>query len=147
MSNLYQEFNVQPELILSKEQAYVAHIRRLKFKQNSNPVCCDSLPTNKKLFTKAVFHGSQDGDKMEDNTPVVFDIKKKMLIHCLLSSACSTRLPFQISSFKFHLSCNIVELETLFRTRQRSRARSAMKKLRLYQAVNKTIQTQLRNSL
>lgn len=55
LSYLHQELNEQPKLILSKEQEHVAQIHtRLKFKENSNPVCWDSLHTNKKLFTKAV---------------------------------------------------------------------------------------------
>ncbi len=38
LDNKNQEFYVLHKLILSKEQAYVAHLSRLKFMQNSNPV-------------------------------------------------------------------------------------------------------------
>jgi hypothetical protein len=38
LDNINQESYVLPRLILSKEQANVAHLCRLKFKQNSNHV-------------------------------------------------------------------------------------------------------------
>jgi hypothetical protein len=81
LSYLHQELNEQPKLILSKEQEHVARIyTRLKFKENSNPVCLLGFITyQQNTIHKSCLNYMEARNKMS----LIFEIKRKMLIMLL----------------------------------------------------------------